>query len=87
MADVSGAVIQWLRDGLGIINDAKEAEELALQVEDSLGVYFVPAFVGLGPLILIPMPAAPLSGFPGDDQASHCPGGPGIDGFSGERRL
>jgi len=48
MADVSGAVIQWLRDGLGIINDAKEAEELALQVEDSLGVYFVPAFVGLG---------------------------------------
>jgi glycerol kinase len=48
MADVSGAVIQWLRDGLNIIEDPKEAEELALQVEDSLGVYFVPAFVGLG---------------------------------------
>jgi len=48
MADVSGAVIQWLRDGLNIIDDPKEAEELALQVEDSLGVYFVPAFVGLG---------------------------------------
>lgn len=48
MADVSGAAIQWLRDGLNIIENAKEAEELALQVEDSLGVYFVPAFVGLG---------------------------------------
>jgi glycerol kinase len=48
MADVSGAVIQWLRDGLGIISESGEAEKLALTVKDSMGVYFVPAFVGLG---------------------------------------
>ncbi|WP_195268715.1 glycerol kinase GlpK [Eubacterium sp. 1001713B170207_170306_E7] len=48
MADVSGAVIQWLRDGLDIIEHSADAEKLALQVEDSMGVYFVPAFVGLG---------------------------------------
>lgn len=48
MADVSGAVIQWLRDGLGILGDASEAEKLASQVENNMGVYFVPAFVGLG---------------------------------------
>ncbi|MGL4548645.1 FGGY family carbohydrate kinase, partial [Eubacterium aggregans] len=48
MADVSGAVIQWLRDGLGIIEESDDAEKLALTVEDSMGVYFIPAFVGLG---------------------------------------
>lgn len=48
LADVSGAVIQWLRDGLGIIDSSAEAEELARQVPDSQGVYFIPAFVGLG---------------------------------------
>jgi glycerol kinase len=47
-ADVSGAVVQWLRDGLGIISKSGEAEELAKQVETSGGVFFVPAFVGLG---------------------------------------
>jgi glycerol kinase len=45
---VAGAAIQWLRDGLGIIAQAAESEELARQVEDTGGVYFVPAFVGLG---------------------------------------
>jgi glycerol kinase len=48
MADVSGAAVQWLRDGLGIIREVGEAEALAGQVEDTQGVYFVPAFVGLG---------------------------------------
>ncbi|MCI8485344.1 MAG: glycerol kinase GlpK [Lachnospiraceae bacterium] len=48
MADVSGAVIQWLRDGIGMIQSAEEAEKLALQAESNMGVYFVPAFVGLG---------------------------------------
>jgi len=47
-ADVSGAVVQWLRDGLGIISKSSEAEELAGQVKDSGGIFFVPAFVGLG---------------------------------------
>jgi glycerol kinase len=45
---VAGAAIQWLRDGLGIIDRAAETEMLARQVEDTGGVYFVPAFVGLG---------------------------------------
>lgn len=45
---VAGAAIQWLRDSLGIIEDANETEELALSVESNEGVYFVPAFVGLG---------------------------------------
>lgn len=45
---VSGAAVQWLRDGLGIIGHAAETEDLAGEVEDAGGVYFVPAFVGLG---------------------------------------
>ncbi|AVQ99839.1 glycerol kinase [Oceanobacillus iheyensis] len=45
---VSGSAIQWLRDGLEIIKDAKETETLATDVEDTGGVYVVPAFVGLG---------------------------------------
>jgi len=45
---IAGAVIQWLRDELGIIKDAAETESLAKAVEDNNGVYFVPAFVGLG---------------------------------------
>jgi glycerol kinase len=45
---VAGAAIQWLRDGLGIIGHAAESEALAGKVPDTGGVYFVPAFVGLG---------------------------------------
>jgi len=45
---IAGAAIQWLRDGLGIIRTAAETEGLARQVADTGGVYFVPAFVGLG---------------------------------------
>ena len=45
---IAGAVVQWLRDGLGIIKNSVEVEELASKVEDSGGVYFVPAFAGLG---------------------------------------
>lgn len=45
---VGGAVVQWLRDQLGIIETAPEIEELARSVEDNGGVYFVPAFAGLG---------------------------------------
>ena len=48
MADVSGAVVQWLRDELQIIEKTEEVTELATSVEDNGGVYFVPAFVGLG---------------------------------------
>lgn len=45
---VAGAAIQWLRDGMKLIDDAKDSEYFAASVEDSLGVYVVPAFVGLG---------------------------------------
>jgi glycerol kinase len=45
---IAGAVVQWLRDGLGIIKTSTEVEALALKVKDNDGVYLVPAFVGLG---------------------------------------
>lgn len=45
---IAGAVVQWLRDQLGIISHASEIEALAQGVEDNGGVYFVPAFSGLG---------------------------------------
>ena len=45
---VAGAVVQWLRDGLGVIDTAAESERVALSVPDTGGVTVVPAFVGLG---------------------------------------
>lgn len=45
---VAGAAIQWLRDGLKVINDSKESEQKATQVSSSDGVYVVPSFTGLG---------------------------------------
>lgn len=45
---VAGSVVQWLRDGLGIIRSAREVEDLATSVPDNGGVYFVPALTGLG---------------------------------------
>jgi glycerol kinase len=45
---VGGAVVQWLRDGLGLIRKSEDVEPLANSVPDNGGVYFVPAFVGLG---------------------------------------
>ncbi|MCJ7700209.1 MAG: FGGY-family carbohydrate kinase, partial [Anaerolineales bacterium] len=44
---ISGALVQWLRDNLGIIKSAQEIEDLARSVEDNGGIYFVPAFSGL----------------------------------------
>jgi glycerol kinase len=45
---IGGAVVQWLRDGLGLIARSTDVEELAASVSDNGGVYFVPAFAGLG---------------------------------------
>jgi glycerol kinase len=45
---IAGAVVQWLRDGLGLIKTAPEVESLAAQVSDNGGVFLVPAFAGLG---------------------------------------
>ncbi|MDZ7697922.1 MAG: glycerol kinase GlpK [Deltaproteobacteria bacterium] len=44
---IGGALVQWLRDNLGLISSAPEVEDLARQVEDNGGIYFVPAFSGL----------------------------------------
>ncbi len=44
---ITGALVQWLRDNLGIIGSSSEVEQLALEVEDNGGMYFVPAFSGL----------------------------------------
>jgi glycerol kinase len=45
---IGGAVVQWLRDGLGVIASARDVESLASSVPDTQGVFFVPAFAGLG---------------------------------------
>jgi glycerol kinase len=45
---VTGATVQWLRDGLGVISNAPETVDMAMNVGSNEGVYFVPAFVGLG---------------------------------------
>ena len=45
---IAGAAVQWLRDGLGILRNAGESEEMARSLESNDGVYFVPALVGLG---------------------------------------
>jgi glycerol kinase len=45
---IGGAVVQWLRDSLGIIRKSEDVEKLAAKVKSSEGVYFVPAFAGLG---------------------------------------
>ncbi|MBA7592606.1 Glycerol kinase [subsurface metagenome] len=45
---IGGAVVQWLRDEIGLIKTSREIEKYALKVKDTHGVYLVPAFVGLG---------------------------------------
>lgn len=45
---IAGAIVQWLRDNLGLIDSAAETDDLAKSVEDTQGVYFIPAFTGLG---------------------------------------
>jgi glycerol kinase len=47
-AFITGAAVQWLRDGLGLISRAEETEALATSLAGNAGVYFVPAFTGLG---------------------------------------
>ncbi len=59
---VAGAVVQWLRDGLKMISQSVDVEALAAQVQDTGGVYFVPAFVGLGAPTGTRTHGGPLSG-------------------------
>ena len=68
---IAGAVVQWLRDGLGIIRSSAEVEALAESVPDSGGVYFVPAFSGLGAPHWDPYARGMLGGLTRGSGAAH----------------
>ena len=68
---VGGAVVQWLRDGLGMIRSSAEIEPLAASVADSDGVYFVPAFTGLGAPHWDPYARGTLSGLTRGSTRAH----------------
>lgn len=68
---IAGAVVQWLRDGLGIIKSSSEVEALALGVEDTEGVYLVPAFAGLGAPHWDPYARGLLAGVTRGTTAAH----------------
>jgi glycerol kinase len=68
---IAGAVVQWLRDGLGIIKSAAEVEELALKVKGNEGVYVVPAFVGLGTPYWEPDARGTITGLTRGSTAAH----------------
>lgn len=68
---VGGAVVQWLRDGLGIIKQSKDIEQLAREVSDTGGVYFVPAFTGLGTPHWNPDARGTITGLSRGTQAAH----------------
>jgi glycerol kinase len=70
-AFVSGALVQWLRDGLGIIESAAEVEALAASVPDSGGVTIVPAFAGLGAPHWRPEARGLISGISRGTTAAH----------------
>jgi glycerol kinase len=68
---VAGAVVQWIRDGLKAIADSAEIERLAEEVTDSAGVYFVPAFVGLGAPYWDPNARGTILGLTRDTSLGH----------------
>ena len=68
---VGGAVVQWLRDGLGIIGSSSEVETLAMSVTDSGGVMLVPAFTGLGAPYWRPDVRGTLSGLSRGSTRAH----------------
>lgn len=68
---VAGAVVQWLRDGLGLIKSSAEVEQLAASVPGSGGVYLVPAFVGLGAPYWDPYARGTLVGLTRGTTAAH----------------
>lgn len=68
---VGGSVVQWLRDGLGIIKNSSEIEELAKTVPDSGGVYFVPALTGLAAPYWDPYARGTITGITRGTTAAH----------------
>ena len=85
---IAGAVVQWLRDGLGIIEVSADVEQLAATVPDSDGVYFVPAFVGLGAPYWDPYARGAIVGITrGTDTRPHRPRRRRVDGLPDPRRA
>ena len=68
---IAGAVVQWLRDGLGILKASSDVEGLAAQVPDTGGVYLVPAFAGLGAPHWDPYARGMVAGITRGTKASH----------------
>ena len=68
---IAGAVVRWLRDGLGIIKSSSEVEDLANRVPDNGGVYLVPAFAGLGAPHWDPYARGTLVGLTRGTNSSH----------------
>lgn len=68
---IAGAAVQWLRDGLGLVESAAEIESLAQSVEDNGGVYFVPAFAGLGAPHWDPYARGTIAGLTRGSTAGH----------------
>jgi glycerol kinase len=68
---IGGAVVQWLRDGLGIIRTSSDVEALAASVPDNGGVYLVPAFTGLGSPHWDPHARGTIAGLTRGSNAGH----------------
>ena len=68
---VAGAVVQWLRDGLGVIRRSEDVEALATSVPDTGGVYLVPAFAGLGAPHWDPFARGTITGVTRGTTAAH----------------
>lgn len=68
---VAGAAVQWLRDGMEFFDDAGKSEALAISVPDNNGVYFVPAFTGLGAPYWQPDAKALISGLTRESTKAH----------------
>ncbi|HZP91337.1 MAG TPA: glycerol kinase GlpK [Burkholderiales bacterium] len=67
----AGAVVQWLRDGLGLIRDSAQIDQLAQKAPDTGGVYFVPAFAGLGAPYWDPYARGTITGLTRGSTAAH----------------
>jgi glycerol kinase len=68
---ITGAAVQWLRDGLGLIKHSSELEGLASEVEDNGGIYLVPAFAGLGAPHWDPYARGLIIGITGGTSGAH----------------
>ena len=68
---IAGAVVQWLRDGLGVIENSQDVEALAASVPDTGGVYFVPALTGLGAPHWDPFARGAIIGITRGTKAAH----------------